>query len=74
MTIFCSSGSALSIYLDLVENHRSDLLLDIVKKGYDVYSGLGIGAIFPTKVMGRGAFHDYKETGGIQKEKMKLIS
>ena len=36
--------------LDLVENHRSDLLLDIVKKGYDVYSGLVLERYFQQKL------------------------
>ena len=33
-----------------MENHRSDLLLDIVKKGYDVYSGLVLERYFQQKL------------------------
>lgn len=36
--------------LDLVENHRSDLLWDIVKKGYSVYSGLVLERYFQQKL------------------------
>ena len=33
-----------------MENHRSDLLLDVVKKGYDVYSGLVLERYFQQKL------------------------
>ena len=36
--------------LDLVESHRSDLLRDIVKKGYDVHSGLVLERYFQQKL------------------------
>lgn len=36
--------------LDLVENHRSDLLLDIVNKGYSVYSGWILERYFQQKL------------------------
>lgn len=36
--------------LDLVENHRSDLLLDIVNKGYSIYSGWILERYFQQKL------------------------